>query len=249
MAVRWHTTCFDYRMNRSSPRIVCFLTLVVAASSMAHAQTMQSPDDLRRAAEAFMVERLHIAGSGVVTHATAAALDSRLRLQSCTRPLQGLLATGAQVTANITVGVRCTSPLWTVYVPVAIESEMKVLVLRQAATRNAALGPADIEVQTRRVPGAAASYLTTVDQLQGRHLRMPAAPGTALTVEQFAADILVKRGQRVTLVASLGGLEVRAQGEAMADATATGRVRVLNLSSRKVVEGQVESTDRVRVSL
>ncbi|MEO6369387.1 MAG: flagellar basal body P-ring formation chaperone FlgA, partial [Steroidobacteraceae bacterium] len=59
----------------------------------------------------------------------------------------------------------------------------------------------------------------------------------------------VKRGQRVTLVASVGGLEVRAQGEAMADASATGRVRVLNLSSRKVVEGQVESGDRVRVSL
>jgi flagella basal body P-ring formation protein FlgA len=35
----------------------------------------------------------------------------------------------------------------------------------------------------------------------------------------------------------------------MADATATGRVRVMNLNSRRIVEGQVESQDLVRVSL
>ncbi len=44
-------------------------------------------------------------------------------------------------------------------------------------------------------------------------------------------------------------MEVRAQGEAIADATAEGRVRVLNLNSRRIVEGQVETRDRVRVSL
>ena len=236
-------------MIRITPRIACFLTLLAMVAAAARAQTLQTPADLRHAAETFLVERLRTADSDVVTHATAAALDPRLRLQQCTRPLQGLLAAGAQVTATMTVGVRCTSPAWTVYVPVAVESEMKVLVLRQAAARNAVLAPSDIEVQSRRVPGVAAGYLRTVAQLEGRHLRMPAAPGTALTVDLLAADILVKRGQRVTLIASVGGLEVRAQGEAMADASASGRVRVLNLSSRKVVEGQVESTDRVRVSL
>jgi flagella basal body P-ring formation protein FlgA len=65
----------------------------------------------------------------------------------------------------------------------------------------------------------------------------------------LAADILVRRGQRVTLIATIGGLEVRAQGEAIADAGPTGRVRVLNLASRRIVEGQVESREQVRVSL
>jgi flagella basal body P-ring formation protein FlgA len=65
----------------------------------------------------------------------------------------------------------------------------------------------------------------------------------------FAADILIKRGQRVTLIATAGGLEVRALGEALMDATPDGRIRVLNLVSRRPVEGQVESADRVRVAL
>ena len=69
------------------------------------------------------------------------------------------------------------------------------------------------------------------------------------SADLLAADVLVRRGQRVTLVAMAGGIEVRAAGEAVADAGPDGRVRVLNLSSRRVVEGRAEAGDRVRVSL
>jgi flagellar basal body P-ring formation protein FlgA len=124
-----------------------------------------------------------------------------------------------------------------------------VLVMRAAAARNSSLAAADVELQQRRVPGIATSFLTSTDQLRGRHLKMAVSPGTALTTDLLVADLLIKRGQRVTLVASAGGIEVRAPGEAIADANADGRVRVLNLSSRRIVEGQAESADRVRVSL
>jgi flagella basal body P-ring formation protein FlgA len=137
--------------------------------------------------------------------------------------------------------------MWSLYVPVTVESELPVLVLRQAAARGAALTAADVETQTRRVPGFASNYLASATALAGRHLKNPAGPGTALTTDLLVPDILIKRGQRVTLVASAGGFEVRAQGEAVADATPAGRVRVQNLGSQKVVEGQVESADIVRV--
>jgi flagella basal body P-ring formation protein FlgA len=51
----------------------------------------------------------------------------------------------------------------------------------------------------------------------------------------------------VTLLTRVGGIEVSAAGEAMADATPEGRVRVQNLASRRVVEGVAETADRVRV--
>jgi flagellar basal body P-ring formation protein FlgA len=215
---------------------------------MAQSQLPQPLDTLQRTAEVFLATQLQ-SGGGTAVQVTAGAVDSRLRLQGCTHPLQGVLAPGSQPAARMTVGVRCVTPAWTVYVPVTVETETKVLVLKQAAGRNTSLAANDVDQQSRRVPGLAATYLTDVEQLRGRHLRIAAAPGTALTADLLVNDVLVKRGQRVTLVASMGSLEVRAQGEAIADATAAGRVRVLNLNSRKVVEGQVESTDRVRVSL
>src|SRR5688572_20618178 len=120
------------------------------------------------------------------------------------------MPTTARVGARVTVGVKCARPKWTVYVPVRVETELPVLVLRRALDRNSPLTDADVERKTLRVPGLSANYISSVDQLAGRHLRREAMPGTPLTVELLAEDVLVRHGQRVTLVVSVGGLEVRA---------------------------------------
>jgi flagella basal body P-ring formation protein FlgA len=238
-------------MNASPSLRACFLALLaLPAGAGTEPGNTQSVEQLQRFAEEFLMQRLQAPENTDARHfATAGNLDPRLRLQNCTSALQGIMPATATVSARVTVGVRCTSPAWAVYVPMTVETELKVLVMRVAAARNSSPAAADVEVQQRRVPGIATSYLTTPGQLRGRHLKVAVAPGTALAVELMAADIMVKRGQRVTLVANAGGIEVHAQGEAVSDATATGRVRVQNLSSRKIVEGQAESSDRVRVSL
>jgi flagella basal body P-ring formation protein FlgA len=46
----------------------------------------------------------------------------------------------------------------------------------------------------------------------------------------------------------MAGIEVRAPGLAMADATANQRVRVQNLNSLKIVEGVADTEGVVRVS-
>jgi len=222
--------------------LALFLPMAVAA------QALHSTEDIRRVAEQFVAGQASGTADARI-HAVTDALDPRLRLPQCaTRPVAAL-PPSARIAARVTVGVSCAQPKWTVYVPVRIETELPVLVLRQSLPASSAVSSADVEIQTRRVPGLAVTYISSADQLAGRHLKRAAAAGTSLTIDLLAADLLVRRGQRVTLIASVGGLEVTAQGEAIADATPSGRVRVLNLNSRRIVEGQVESRDRVRVSL
>jgi len=235
-------------MNTQPAKSALILTLLLLPL-IASAQGLQPPESVRAAAERFVLKRLGSPGDGIVMHATADPLDSRLRLAACSGALQGELPATARIAAQVTVGVRCAEPQWRIYLRVAVETEMPVLVLRQAAARDSKIEAQDVEVRTMRVPGLADTYIRDPGELADRHLKAAAAPGTALDINLLAADILVKRGQRVTLVARSGAVEVRAQGEAVADATASGRVRVLNLDSRRIVEGQVESRDRVRVSL
>lgn len=214
------------------------------------AQAPQSIDALRGIAAQFVQQRLSgNAPASITVVANAAALDARLRLPACAQNPVAFAPGELRAGARVTVGVRCEKPAWTVYVPVGVETELPVLVLRQAIARNGAVLPQDVEVQRRRVPGIAASYITDVAQLTGRHLKSTSAAGTALTVDLLTSDVLIRRGQRVTLVAAVGGLEVRVQGEALTDAQPDGRIRVANLTSRRVVEGQVESRDSVRVGL
>lgn len=236
-------------MTSRQRKIDCLALTALLLASAANAQALQSVDSIRAAAARFVTERLqHDAATTV--HAEAGMLDPRLRMPACTAQLAAFSPSAEiRAAARMTIGVRCAAPAWTVYVPVTVESELKVLVTLRALPRNASVQPLDVELQLRRVPGIAAGYLTSTEQLAGRHLRATVAPGTALGVELLSPDILIRRGQRVTLVANAGGLEVRAQGEAVADAGPDGRVRVLNLASRRIVEGQAQTRDTVRVSL
>jgi flagella basal body P-ring formation protein FlgA len=99
------------------------------------------------------------------------------------------------------------------------------------------------------MPGLASVFINDVGSLQGHRLKRSLPVGTALTVEMLQPDVLVRRGQQVTLIADASGVQIRAQGQALTEGAATDRVRVQNVSSLKVVEGVVESDGVVRVGL
>ena len=210
--------------------------------------SIQSLDAIRSAAQTFVTERVPKQAPGAVT-VNVGALDSRLRLAPCADPLKVSLPAGATFRERMTVAVSCAGiSTWTVYVPIAIETQTSVLVLRRAVNRGTRLTADDVETQTRVVQGTGDSYLTDVAELKGRMLKRPLGAGAALTAEAMSDELVVKRGQHVTLLAAVGGLEVRASGVAMNDAATAGRVRVQNISSNRIVEGVVESPDVIRIT-
>jgi flagellar basal body P-ring formation protein FlgA len=226
-------------------RLVPLLTLL---SAPAFAQEPQSLDSIRAAAQSYVLKQVPSEKPGSV-QVDVGALDSRLRLIPCAEPLKAALPPGATFRARMTVAVSCPAPTnWTVYVPVSIETQTSVLVLRHAAGRGARLSTEDVEVQTRTVSGAGDDYLTEPAELEGRTLKRPLGAGAAVTADAMVADSLVKRGQQVTLLAAAGGMEVRARGVVMNDAPAAGRVKAQNLSSGRIVEGIVESPDVIRIT-
>jgi flagella basal body P-ring formation protein FlgA len=234
-------------MNRVSTfrRLVPLLTLL---STPAFAQEIQPLDAIQATAQSYVLKQVPSQKPGSV-QVNVGALDQRLRLAACATPLKAALPTGATFRARMTVAVHCAGPTtWTVYVPVNIETQTSVLVLRHAAARGARLTADDVEVQTRTISGAGDDYLTEVAELSGRTLKRSLGAGAAVTADSMVADSLIKRGQQVTLLAAAGGMEVRARGVAMNDAPAAGRVKAQNLSSGRIVEGVVETSDVIRIT-
>ena len=211
------------------------------------AEGTQSLPGIRAAAEAY-VRSLIPATAGEAT-INVGELDGRLRLAHCPKPLTASLTAGTSLQARSTVGVSCTGPVhWTVYLPVTVESKIEVLVLTRAVNRDDHLVPSDVVVETRRTAGPGTAYLTKLSDLSGRTVKRPLAAGSVLSVDMFTPDLIVRRGQQVTLLSSGGAIEVRATGRAMVDGASGARIQVQNLSSMRVVEGVVESADLVRVA-
>jgi flagellar basal body P-ring formation protein FlgA len=214
----------------------------------AFAQSIESLAKIQTAAETYV--RAQLPDTRGKYYVTATQLDSRLRLADCAQDLETFVANNGAVQTRTTIGVRCRDVGgWTLYVPVAVEVEAPVLVLRRALARRARIEALDVELQTRRLPGISSNFVNDMNSLLGRRLRRALAAGTPLTTDALDRDVLVQRGQSVTLIASNGGIEIRAQGRALSEGSERDRVRVQNVNSLKVVEGVVENAGMVRVAL
>lgn len=229
---------------------ICALMGAIAALAFAASANagVQSLDSIQAAAEQFV--RSSLPEKSPKHFITAGTLDPRLRLDECASPLEAFSQGTGLNTGRMTIGVRCPSASpWTIYVPVAVEVEVSVLVLRRPLARRSRVELADVEPQVRRMPGRASVFISDVATLQGHRLKRSLPVGTALTVDMLQPDVLVRRGQQVTLIAANGSVQIRAQGQALTEGAVDERVRVQNVSSLKVVEGVVESDGIVRVGL
>jgi flagellar basal body P-ring formation protein FlgA len=227
--------------------VAALLPLAAAAAEPAaigseHLATVQT------AAENLVRSQLGGVSHGV--HVQASQLDPRLHLAPCPAPLAAALPQRAELGARVAVRVSCPAPgvPWAVFVPVNIESDISVLVLRRSVLRGARLAPAEVASETRRVAGLAVGYVTDVASLEHHSLARSLPAGTALTADALLADLIIHQGQEVTLIASAPGFSVRASGKALQDGREGARVRVQNLASLKIVEGVVDASGVIEIT-
>jgi len=234
-----------------------FLLITVAAAMPVAADSgpTQSLVEVARRAEAAIREALPKPVPGVTAgeprHRIAARPpDPRLRLPACPGVLEATVPVSAGgLRARTTVQVICPAPTtrWTVLVPVSLETEAEVLIAARPLARGLTPGPTDVQATRRTLPGISSLYISNLTEIRTQHLVRPVEAGQPLTRDALAADPVVRRGEDVTLVANLSGLEVRVPGRALGDARPGERVRVQNVSSLKVIEGRADDTGRVRV--
>jgi flagellar basal body P-ring formation protein FlgA len=223
-----------------------FATLAGAQSPPVDAGT-QPLDAVGRAAKAAVRREIDPGLTGVEINVVP--VDNRLRLPTCNAPLESVAQPPRNGQSRVLVRVACESNgHWTVNVAVDIQRTSTVLIMKRAVARGERIGAADVNLQTRVLPGLASPFVSSLAELSDRVTRRPIPAGTALSAEALTAALLIHRGQSVTLTSSAAGVEVRAPGQAMADAALNQRVRVQNLLSLKIVEGVADIDSVVRVS-
>lgn len=203
---------------------------------------------IRAVAEAHaLVTARSFAPDGARVAVEVAPLDPRLNLPACPFEPETFDPPGQRPSAHLSIGVRCTAvPAWSLYVPVRVDITVDVVVLAAAVAQGQTLESDALRYEARDVARLGGAYLTRIDEAQGMVLRQSVRPGTVLTSRQLERPKLVRRGQRVQLVAQESGLAVGSQGEALTDAAEGDRVRVRNMSSLLIVEGVVDGDGRVR---
>ncbi len=175
-------------------------------------------------------------------------LDQRLRLPQCQEPLSSFIPQSNKVLGSISVGVGCTGAKpWTIYVRTHVSAQQAVPVLARPLARNTLITKADIKMVNQPIASSSNGVIFDPLQIIGMELTRQLDAGSAIRVTHLRPPKVIKRGQHVTLVTGLAGLEVRIQGKALRDAAAGERVAVTNLSSGKQIEGIARSDGTVSV--
>jgi flagella basal body P-ring formation protein FlgA len=176
------------------------------------------------------------------------AMDPRLRVASCSQPLQTHIPAGAAQSPRPVVEVSCAGHArWRLNVPVAVYSELPVLIALRNLPRGALLSSQDFAAAQRSFAGLAHNKFVTANRLAGRRLQRPLASGSVLEYGMLESLWSVRRGQPVTLLARSDAFEIRAQGVALRDGQLGERLPVRNANTQKVIEGVVTGESTVLV--
>lgn len=220
----------------------CITLQVSAAPHQSHAS-------IHAIAKQFM--RQHVAASYQQTaKISTGKLDSRLKLHKCSKPLQAFLPRGSRDVGKTTVGVRCVdSKPWSLHLPVTVSIYKNVLISTQQLTRGDIITNADVKLASRDLALLPYGYIGSLQGAVGMKLKRRVLPGTALTPAMVEKPRIISRGQKVTIVAQSGRMQVRMAGKALAHGAVGDRIDVQNTRSKQKFEGIVTAAGEIEVEI
>lgn len=225
------------------------LTFLLGSASLAQTATVSrwhAIADIAATAENYVSSVVGTADQRITPQ--AGRLDPRLQLPQCTKDLEAFQQRGAKISSRTVVGVRCdgANP-WKVYVPVDVIVTETVLVARRTLPSGHIFTADDVSPEQRDVSRLVGGYLSRPGDLLGKKLKHSLMAGRVITPSMLKADIMVRRGQMVTIVVRNNSISIRMMGKALTDGAQNQRIRVENTKSKRVVEGIVRSPEQVEV--
>jgi len=227
--------------------LLATLAFVAAPGSVAATET-ESHENILAAARGFI--ETQVGGRHDKYDIRLGALDARLRLAACDRPLEGFLGPGARLSGNTSVGVACTGARpWKLYIQAYVAVFKTVAVAAAYLPAGAALGAESVRFEERDITAGGYGYVSDPEQLRDSILKQPVQEGGIIPPQALTRAKLIRRGEAVAIVSRNGKIEVRMSGSALMDGAAGDRIKVKNEKSKRIVEGRVEAPGLVMVSM
>ncbi len=227
------------KTSRSKPHIFAVVwasTLVLMLTAPPTTANPQAPEPLREAAREFLQQQLP-AIIAEDAELSIGRLDPRLRLTSCQHTPAAFLPPGARLRGKLTVGLRCEAPKpWTIYIQASIRVFSDVIAAAHPLRRGTQITAADLITVRQETTNILQGYFTKSKNVVGKLLDRGMNAGQLFSPRHLSPPLLVRRGDKVTILASLDGLKVRVSGTALKDAARGQKLSVRNTRSKRIVQ-------------
>jgi flagella basal body P-ring formation protein FlgA len=134
-----------------------------------------------------------------------------------------------------------------IWVTVNLERRVDVVVARRPLGRFKPLEAEDIEIRALELSGLPADRIEDPEAVIGKRTRRAVDSGTVLRPDLLEAAPVIKRGDRVRIIAESAGLRISAFGQSKQKGAPGELIPVVNLDSNKVVHARVVDAQTVRI--
>jgi len=153
----------------------------------------------------------------------------------------------AQISMIATQGAGSHTRRW--YVPVRVHWWADAVVVKNDTPARAMLTPPMLGRKRVDIAGHAGRWWNDTRQLVGTRTTRPLRKGQAVFSSYVKRPPLINRGDEVSMLAHIGGIQVFATGKALKSAGLGDTVRVQNIRSKQVMQATVIGAHAVRVIL
>ena len=122
-----------------------------------------------------------------------------------------------------------------------------VLCANRYLPRNTTLSAADVKMQQMNVSKAPANLVTDLQDAVGKRLKQNIKPGEAIRHNMLSIPPLIRKGDKVKLVAQSGSMRIVTLGIAKSSGGLGDQIRIENITSKKTVVGRVKDHSTVQV--
>ncbi|MGR9105728.1 MAG: flagellar basal body P-ring formation chaperone FlgA [Gammaproteobacteria bacterium] len=176
------------------------------------------------------------------------AMDPRLKLPRCQSEMELFFPPGQAEIGPLTVGVRCRQPKpWLIYTRALVSAFGPVVVTKKSLRKGTVIAEQDIGLEEMDLSRIHQPVFHEAGAVLGQETTRSLAAGSVLTAHKLSVPNAVRRGQQVIILAKNKGMQIRMSGKALSDGSPGQRVAVKNLSSGRIVEGNVREAGIVEI--
>ena len=175
-------------------------------------------------------------------------LVNRLNLPLCSQPLQ-VSASNLMKAGRSSIGVRCNvGKKWAIFVSVIIKPFDNVVILTQPLQKGETATAQYFSTVRKDVSQLHDSYLTTIDTVLNKQAIRALSAGTMIMTKDFIEQKLVKRGDKVLIIAERAGIAIKMSGIAQSEGSRGQMIRVKNQNSERVINATIIDAGQVKAS-
>ena len=174
-------------------------------------------------------------------------LDSRLRLSSCTAPVEFINQDQSGLGGNISVKAECNGgKTWSVHIPAQVTIYREITIAKRDIRRGEVINAMHLTSNLVNVSNIRQAFLSETKAIIGKEAKRNISKGEPFKTALLDAPTVVKRGELVTLESLAGSIKVSSTGTAMANGRIGQKIRVRNNSSERIISGIVISQGLVQ---